>query len=128
MVKKQVKLKDEIDNWISNVASTATKKVGLERLRVSTNFYSLTKRESQALIAHNAGAFKLKTAWGKYHEVQACLAPLCGGRDDLDHIKHCPFYKAVWRDDFEEDCKQLAKYFVAVDVERRRKWKGECLF
>ena len=128
MVKKLVKVKDETENWISNIRSSATQNVGLERTRTSTNFYRLSKRCSQALLAFNAGAFKLKTAWGDYHQVQACLAPLCDGRDELEHIKKCSFYDTKWEEEFNRDSRQLATYFVAIDKERRKKWKGECLF
>ena len=121
-------MQDEIENWISNVRSSVTQNVGLERTRISTNFYKLPKRSSQALMAFNAGAFKLKTAWGDYHQAQGCLAPLCDGKDELEHIKLCPFYEAKWDEEFNRDSRKLATYFVAVDKERRRKWKGECLF
>ena len=73
-MKKQIKLRDEIENWISNVPSSATKNVSLEMVRLSTNFYSLTNQ-----------AFKLKTAWGDFHEVPACLVLLC---DKLDARAH----------------------------------------
>ena len=128
IIKRKIKLGDEIDIWIDNIKSPVTQNVGLERVRLSTNFFRLSKRESQALIAFHAGAFKLKTSWGRYHEVQDCLVPLCGGRDELEHIKRCQFYKAKWDDKFEEDCLSLSKYLVEVDRERRRRWKGECLF
>ena len=127
-IKFKVKVRDEIDIWMSNLLSSATQNVGLERLRLSTNFYTLTKRQSQALIAYNAGAFKLKTAWGDYHEVKDCLAPLCDGKDELDHIKVCPHYETEWEEAFSQDSKQLSSYFVKVDRERRRRWRGECLF
>ena len=127
-VKRRVKLKDEIDIWVGNVMSPVTQNVGLERIRLSTNFYKLNKRQSQALLAFNAGAFKLKTAWGDFHEIQRCLAPLCGHDDELDHIKQCPFYETKWDETFNEDSKQLATYLVSLDRERRRRWKGECLF
>ena len=84
LVKRRVKLLDEIEIWLDNVTSTSTKNVGLERTRLTTNFFKLTKRESQALI-------------------QDCLAPLCSGRDELEHIKRCPFYKVSWEDSFTED-------------------------
>ena len=128
LVKKKIKMMDEIDNWVSNVTSTATRNVSFERLRPSTNFYSLTKRESQSLLAFNAGALMLKTAWGDFHERKNCLAPLCDGQDTLEHIKICHYYKTKWRDDLQVDCKALAKYLVAVDRERRQTWRGECLF
>ena len=128
LVKRQIRLQDEIENWISNIRSPATQNVGLEMTRISTNFYRLPKRSSQALMAFNAGAFKLKTAWGDYHQAQGCLAPMCGGNDELEHIKQCPFYETKWEEDFNKDSKKLATYLVAVDRERRRKWKGECLF
>ena len=127
-VKFKVKISDEIDIWMSNLLSSATENVSLERMRQSTNFYTLTKRQAQALIAFNAGAFKLKTAWGDYHEVKDCLAPLCGDRDELDHIKVCPHYETKWEEAFSQDSKQLSSYFVKVDRERRRRWRGECLF
>ena len=119
---------DEIDIWVSNVKSSATRNVGLERMRASTNFYKLSKREAQALIAFNASAFKLKTAWGDFHKVQTCLAPLCDGLDGLEHIKVCQFYKVKWADTFDKDSLLLARYLVGVDKERRRRWRGECLF
>ena len=119
---------DEIKIWVSNVKSSATRNVGLERMRVSTNFYKLSKREAQALIAFNASAFKMKTSWGDFHKIQSCLAPLCSGKDDLEHIKRCPFYTVKWADSYTEDSLLLARYLVGVDRERRRKWKGECLF
>ena len=128
MVKAQVKLMDEIDVWMSNIKSPVTKNVGMNRMRLSTNFYKLSKRESQALIAHNAGAFKLKTAWGNYFHFQGCLAPLCGGKDDMEHIKICLFYKTKWEEEFTQDSKMLARYLVSIDRERRSYWKGECLF
>ena len=128
MVKRRIKLCDEIENWMSNLTSTATQNVSMERVRPSTNFYVLSKRESQSLIAYNAGAFKLKTAWGDYHQDQGCLAPMCGGPDQLDHIKLCPFYKTKWKEEYNKDSKLIAKYFVALDKERRRTWRGECLF
>ena len=128
LVKKQVKLIDEIEIWSSNTKSSATRNVGLERVRISTNFYKLSKREAQALIAFNASAFKLKTSWGDYHKVQKCLAPLCDQKDELEHIKNCPFYKVQWADSYNEDSLLLARYLVGVDRERRMRWKGECLF
>ena len=128
MVKRLIRVKDETENWISNIRSSATQNVGLERTRISTNFYKLSKRCSQALLAYNAGAFKLKTAWGDYHRVQDCLAPMCDGQDELGHIKQCPHYNTKWEDSFEGDSRKLATYFVAIDKERRKRWKGECLF
>ena len=128
LVKRWIREQDETENWVSNVRSSVTQNVGLERVRISTNFYKLPKRSSQALVAYHAGAFKLKTAWGSYHKVQDCLAPMCGEKDELDHIKSCPFYDTKWKEEYEKDVKQLATYFVEVDKERRRKWKGECLF
>ena len=128
LVKRQVKLMDEINIWVSNVKSPATRNVGLERVRASTNFYRLSKREAQALIAFNASAFKLKTAWGDFHKVQSCLAPLCDGLDGLEHIKECQFYKVKWTASCEKDSLLLARYLVGVDKERRRRWRGECLF
>ena len=128
LIKRQVKLFDEIEIWTSNVRSSATRNIGLERTRQSTMFYNLSKREAQALIAYNAGAFKLKTSWGDFHKVQTCLAPLCDQRDELEHIKQCPFYKVQWADSFNEDSLLLARYLVGVDRERRMRWKGECLF
>ena len=102
--------------------------VSLERTRVAMRMLRLTKREAQALIAYNAGAFKLKTAWGDYFESKNCLAPLCGGQDTLDHIKGCRFYKTMWDHNFAKDPRMLAKYFVNIDKERRRYWRSECLF
>ena len=128
MVKQKIRLCDEIDIWISNAMSPATMNVGAERLRPSTNFFILTKRKSQSLIAFNAGALKLRTSWGDFHQDQRCPAPLCGGSDSLEHIKTCSFYRTKWKDDYNKDCKQLAKYFVAIDRERRHAWRGECLF
>lgn len=128
LVKHRVKVKDEVDNWVSNITSSATNNVGLERTRISTTFFRLTKRQAQAIIAFNAGAFKLKTAWGDFHEVQACLAPLCDGEDELTHIQGCPHYTTRWEDRFKDDLKLLASYFVNLDRERRRRWRGECLF
>ena len=58
-MKKQIKLRDEIENWISNVPSSATKNVSLEMVRLSTNFYSLTNQ-----------AFKLKAVSVLQHEVE----------------------------------------------------------
>ena len=72
-----------------------TKNVSLEMVRLSTNFYSLTNQ-----------AFKLKTAWGDFHEVPACLVLLCDGSETLEHIKQC---QLKWKDEYSEDCKQLAK-------------------
>ena len=126
--KKQFRTLDLVDNWVSNLVSPATRNVGLEMTRTSTTFYKLRKREYQALVAYNAGAFKLKTAWGDFHEIQSCLAPLCDGLDELEHIKLCAFYTTKWEKDFIEDSRQLAKYLVGVDKERRSRWKGECLF
>ena len=128
VVKRTIKLHDETEAWISNVRSSATQNVCFERTRASTNFYRLSKRESQGILAWNAGALKLKTAWGEYHENRTCLVPLCGEPDSLDHIKRCPFYDTKWEGTFTEDIKLLAKYLVDVDRERRRRWKGECLF
>ena len=128
LVKWRIKLVDETENWLSNLASTATENVNLERVRLSTNFHVLSKRESQSLIAFHAGAFMLKTAWGDFHEIQSCLAPMCDGLDQLDHIKVCPFYRTRWDESYNSDCKQLARYFVLIDRERRRTWRGECLF
>ena len=128
LVRRYIRIQDEIDIWISNVKSSATQNVGAERTRVSTNMFKLTKRESQSIIALNAGALKLKTAWGDYHEVKTCLVPLCGEADELDHIKICPFYDTKWEGAFSEDIRLLAQYLVSVDRERRRRWKGECLF
>ena len=128
LVKRQVKLYDEIEIWASNVMSSATRNIGLERMRQSTVFYRLSKREAQALIAYNAGAFKLKTSWGDYHKVQTCLAPLCDKNDELEHIKQCPFYKVQWVDAYNTDSLLLARYLVGIDRERRSRWKGECLF
>ena len=128
MVKQKIRIRDEIDIWSSNVMSPATQNVGPERLRPSTNFFVLSKRESQSLLAFNAGAFKLKTSWGDFHQNQNCPAPMCGGPDCLEHIKVCPFYRTKWKEDYSKDCKQLAKYFVAIDRERRHAWRGECLF
>ena len=128
LVKRQAKIMGEIEIWIGNVMSPVTQNVGLERMRLATNFFKLSKRESQALIAFNAGALKMKTSWGDFHENKSCLARFCGGLDTLEHIKVCPHYEAKWVDSFKNDCLTLAKYLVAVDRERRRRWKGECLF
>ena len=128
LVKRQINLKDQLDIWVSNIMSPVTQNVGLERVGLSTNFFQLTKRESQGLMAFNAGALKLKTAWGYYHEIRTCLDPLCGGPDSLDHIKECPRYETKWEGSFQEDSKSLSKYLVSVDRERRRRWRGECLF
>ena len=128
IVKKQVRLVDETEIWLSNLRSPAVINTGLARMRQAVRFYRLNKRESQALIALNAGAFKLKTSWGDYHEVKSCLAPMCGQRDELGHIKKCPYYNTKWKEEFSEDSKMLAKYLVGVDMERRKRWKGECLF
>ena len=128
LIKRQIKVADETRIWISNVKSSATQNVGTGRMRLSTNLYKLPKRSSQALLAYNAGALKLKTAWGEYHEIKDCLEPMCDGRDELGHIKICPYYATKWEDEYERDSKLLATYLVAIDKERRRKWKGECLF
>ena len=128
LVKQRIKVSDEIETWISNVMSPATQNVGPERKRPSTNFFILSKRESQGILAYNAGAFKLRTSWGDYHQDQLCPAPLCGGPDTLEHIKTCPFYRSKWKEDYNKDIKQLAKYFVMIDRERRHAWRGECLF
>ena len=128
LVKKRIRVVDEIDTWISNVTSPATQNVGSETKRPSTNFFTLTKRESQSILAFNAGAFMLKTSWGDYHEKKDCLAPMCDGQDQLEHIQICRFYKTRWRIEYMKDIKALAKYFVALDKERRRVWRGECLF
>ena len=128
IVKRQIKLLDKIKGWVSNILSPVTNNVGIERVRLSTNFHKLSKRESQALLAYNAGAWHMKTSWGDYHEVQSCLAPLCDGRDELQHIQQCPFYTTKWKDEFRSYCKLLSKYLVGVDKERRRRYKGECLF
>ena len=128
LVKKRIKLCDEIENWVSNLTSPATENVSFERVRLSTNFHILSKRESQGLIAYHAGAFHLKTAWGEFHQIQNCLAPLCDGLDQLDHIKKCPFYRTKWDESYNADIKELARYFVLIDRERRRTWRGECLF
>ena len=53
---------------------------------------------------------------------------MCGEPDEFAHIKRCPFYETKWVDSFEDDSKELAKYMVKVDRERRRRWKGEFLF
>ena len=127
-LKRYIKIHDETQNWISNITSSATQNVGLERVRVSTNLHKLTKRQSQGIIALNAGALKVKTAWGEYFQNRSCLVPLCGEPDSLEHIKHCPFYDTKWEGTFSEDISLLAKYLCDVDRERRRRWKGECLF
>ena len=128
LVKQRIKLLDEIEIWMENIRSPVTRNVGPQRLRLATNMFRLTKRESQALIAYNAGAFKLKTAWGNFFRVKKCLAPLCDGPDSLSHIKSCKFYKTVWDHKFDSDPRWLAKYLVNIDRERRRCWRGECLF
>ena len=128
LVKRQARIFGEIEIWLSNVMSPVTQNVGLERMRLATNFFKLSKRESQALIAFNAGAFRMKTSWGDFHDNKSCLARLCGGLDDLEHIKRCPHYETKWAESFDKDCLTLAKYLVAVDRERRRRWKGESLF
>lgn len=128
LVKRWIKVADETKIWLSNLGSSAMKKMSRERMRVSTNFYKLSNCESQSLLAFNAGAFKLKTAWGDYHKIQTCLAPLCDGLDELEHIMKCPHYLTKWEEGFREDCKKLAQYFVAIDRERRRRYKGEFLF
>ena len=128
LVKQRVKLMDEIDTWISNLLSPVTMNVGLNRTRISTNFHRMTKRESQAIIAYNAGNLRLKTAWGEYYKDQSCLVRFCGQRDNLSHLKRCSFYTTTWRDKYYEDIKLLARWLVAVDKERRRRFKGEKLF
>ena len=128
LIKKRIKVVDQIETWIDNVTSPATENVSSEVVRPSTNFYPLTKRESQGLLAYNAGAFMLKTSWGDYHQQQHCLAPLCDGMDELEHIKVCQYYVTEWKADYSKDVKALAKYFVTLDRERRRVWRGECLF
>ena len=52
----------------------------------------------------------------------------CDGPDQLDQIKICPFYMTKWGEEFKEDSKLLAKYFVSIDKERHRSWRGEYLF
>ena len=128
IVKRQIRLLDEIEDWVSNILSSATNNVGIEKVRLSTNFHKLSKRESQALIAYNSGAWHMKTSWGNYHVVQSCQAPLCDSRDKLVHIQKCSFYTTRWSDEFSNDCKLLAKYLVNIDKERRKRYKGECLF
>ena len=128
IIKRQVRLMDEIEIWISNILSPATENVGLERIRLSTNFYKLSKKESQCLLAYNAGALELKTAKGDYHDVKNCLAPMCDGLDELGHIKKCPYYTTKWEDEFLKDSKLFAIYLAGVDKERRRRYKGECLY
>ena len=128
IVKRQIRLLDEIEDWVSNILSSTTNNVGIKRVRLSTNFHKLSKRESQALIAYNSGAWHMKTSWGNYHVVQSFLAPLCDGRDELVHIQKCSFYTTRWSDEFSNDCKLLAKYLVNIDKERRKRYKGECLF
>ena len=103
LVKRSIKLSDETETWMKNIKSTATKNVGLERVRQSTNFHILSKKESQSIIAYHAGAFMLKTAWGDFHKDQSCLAPMCGGEDRLEHIQNCKFYRTRWREAFESD-------------------------
>ena len=90
--------------------------------------HRMTKRESQAIIAYNAGNLRLKTAWGDYFADKSCLVRMCDQRDNLSHLKRCPFYMTAWRDQFYEDIKLLARWLVALDRERRRRFKGEKLF
>ena len=128
LVKQQTRLKDETMIWLSNVASPVTKDVTAERLRQAARFLKLSKREAQALIALNAGSLKLLTAWGDYHEEQRCLAPMCDGDDELEHIKKCPFYDTKWENKFEGDVMMTSRYIVDIDLERRRRWKSKPLF
>ena len=90
----------------------------------------LTKRESQAVIAFNAGNLRLKTAWGSYYkgEERLCLAPFCSDPDTLEHLKVCKFYKAKWSKKCNDDIRLLAKWLVSLDKERRRWVKKEALF
>ena len=128
LVKQRVKLMDEIDTWIGNLLSPVTMNVGLSRIRISTNFHRMTKRESQAILAYNAGNLRLKTAWGEYYQDKSCLVRFCDQRDNLSHLKRCSFYTTTWRDKYYEDIKLLARWLVAIDKERRRRFKGEKLF
>ena len=43
LVKSQIKLKDEIETWMSNLRSPVTQNVGLNLTRPSTNFFKLTQ-------------------------------------------------------------------------------------
>ena len=128
LVKSRIKVVDQMNNWISNLMSSATKNVGLNMIRISTNFHRLSKRESQAIIAYNAGSLRLRTAWGDYYKDKNCLDPFCYGRDTLNHLKVCPFYETKWQDKFYSDIKLLAKWLGDIDRERRRRWKDEKLF
>ena len=73
LVKRRVKLMDGIETWVSKLLSPVTMNVGLSRLRISTNFPRMAKRESQAIIAYNAGNLRLKMAWEEYHKDKSCL-------------------------------------------------------
>ena len=128
LVKQRVKLMDEIDTWISNLLSPVTMNVGVNRMRISTNFHRMTKRESQAILSYNAGNLRLRTAWGEYYQDKSCLVRFCDQKDNLTHLKRCSFYTTVWRDRYYEDIKLLARWLVALDRERRRRFKGEKLF
>ena len=128
LVKWRIKLGDETDIWASNVSSPVTQNVSMERIRQAARFYTLNKREAQALIAYNAGALKLKTAWGDYHEVQECLAVLCGEKDEIEHIKKCNLYETKWKSEYDHSLKSLDRFLVTLDLERRQRWRKECLF
>ncbi len=116
--------------WTASEPSTGSR--GCQR-GSSTSTWSRHKRQIKVsdetgIWISNAGALKLKTALGEYHEIKDCLEPMCDGKDELGHIKICPYYTTKWKDEYEMDSKMLAIYLVGVDKERRRKWKGECLF
>ena len=128
LIKRRIKIVDQMDNWVSNLMSSATRNVGLNMIRTSTNFHRLSKRESQAIIAYNAGSLRLRTAWGDYYKEKNCLDPFCYGQDTLNHLKVCPFYETKWNDEFYSDIKLLAKWLGDIDRERRRRWKDEKLF
>ena len=128
LVKNRIKVVDRMDSWMSNLLSPVTRNVGLNMIRISTNFHRLSKRESQGIIALNAGSLRLRTAWGNYYEDKNCLDPFCYGQDTLNHLKVCPFYETKWKDSFYDDVKLMADWLLAVDRERRRRWKDEKLF
>ena len=50
------------------------------------------------------------------------------GKLIFTNFQECDSSNQQEKEEYEKDVKQLATYFVEVDKERRRKWKGECLF
>ena len=57
--------------------------MGVNRMRISTNFHRMTKRESQAILSYNAGNLRLRMAWGEYYQDKSCLVRFCDQKDNL---------------------------------------------